>query len=399
MRLPSIRDKELELSGKTVLVRTGMDIPLDDAGNVADDSRIREAIPTIEYLVKKGARVVLLTHIDRPGGKVVESMRIATTAAKLAELLQQEVKPLSDCIGSDVESAVKKMKDGEITFLENLRFHKEEEANDDGFAQQLAKLGDIYVNDAFSNSHRSHASMVSLPKHIPHYAGLLLEKEMKAFTNALEKPRRPFVVVLGGAKVSDKIGAIRNLGQKADKIFIGGAMMFTFYRSRGFDVGASKVEADKVSVADDIINEFEDKIVLPVDVVVADRQSNDARTDVVSAGEIPKGWIGLDIGPESTKLFAKEISDARTIIWNGPLGLYELPRFADGTIAIARAISEMTFKAMTIIGGGNTLAAVEKAGLKGKFSHSSTGGGAMLELLEGKELPAVVALLDSRSES
>ena len=399
VKLPSIKDKNLELEGKTVLVRTGMDVPLDDKGNVMDDSRIHEALPTIQHLVKKGAKMVLLTHIDRPGGKVVENQRIASTAARLSELLQQPVKALKDCIGSDVSSAIKEMKNGEIVFLENLRFHPEEEANDDAFAQQLAKLGDVYVNDAFSNSHRSHASIVAVPKHLPSYAGLLLEKEIKTLTGVLEKPKRPFVVVLGGAKVSDKIGVIRNLGAKADKIIIGGAMMFTFYRSRGFDVGSSKFEADKVSLADDLLNEFDKKIVLPVDVVVADRFANEARAQVVAASEIPKGWIGLDIGPESISRFSKELRDTRTIIWNGPLGVFELPKFAEGTVGIARVVSEMTLQATTIIGGGDTLSAVEKAGLKGKFTHSSTGGGAMLELLEGKTLPGVAALYDAASQT
>ncbi|MEK6837076.1 MAG: phosphoglycerate kinase [Nanoarchaeota archaeon] len=393
-KLPSVKDKDLELAGKTVLVRTGMDVPLDSNGNVTDDARIREAVLTIKYLVEKGARVVLLTHIDRPGGKVVETQRIAPTATRLSELLQREVKPLRDCIGEEVAEAIREMKDGDVVFLENLRFHSEEEANDDVFAQQLAKLGNVYVNDAFSNSHRSHASMVGIPKYLPSYAGLLLEKEVKTLTAALEKPKRPFVVVLGGAKVSDKIGLIRNLGFKADKILIGGAMMFTFYRSRGFDVGSSRFEPDKVSLADDLLNEFQGKIVLPVDVVVANRFANDANSRVEAAGEIPNGWMGLDIGPESVKRFCKELSEARTIIWNGPLGVFEFEKFSEATTAVAKTISEMTGKATTIIGGGDTLSAVEKAGVKGKFSHSSTGGGAMLEVLEGKTLPGIVALAE-----
>ncbi len=392
-KLPSIKDKNLEVAGKVVLVRTGMDVPLDSSGNVTDDTRIQEAVPTIQHLVKKGAKVVLLAHINRPGGKVVESQRIISAAAKLSELLRQEVKPLGDCIGSDVEAAIKNMKDGEIIFLENLRFHPEEEANDVVFAQQLAHLGSVYVNDAFSNSHRSHASIVGISKYLPSYAGLLLEKEIKVLTAAVEKPRRPLIAVLGGAKVSDKIGVIRNLCAIADKILIGGEMMFTFYKSRGFDVGSSRFEPDKVSLADDLLNEFSGKIMLPVDVVVADKFSNDARSQVVAAGEIPAGWVGLDIGPESVRRFAKELSEAGTIIWNGPIGVFEFPNFAEGTAAIANVVSGMTGKATTIIGGGDTLSAVEKTRLKGKFSHSSTGGGAMLELLEGKELPGVAALL------
>jgi len=396
-KFPSVKDRHADFSGKAVLVRTGMDVPLDDLGNVADDTRINEAIPTIRFLVKKKAKVVLLTHINRPSGKVVERQRITSTAARLSELLKQEVKPLKDCVGPDVEVAVKSMKDGEVIFLENLRFHPEEEANDDNFAQQLAKLGKIYVNDAFSVSHRSNASITGIPKYLPSYAGLLLGKEVKVLSAVLEKPKRPFVVILGGAKVSDKIGVIKNLCLLADKILIGGAMIFTFYRSSGFDVGASKFEPDKVSLADDLLNEFSNKIVLPIDIVAAEKLSNDAKSQVVAPSEIPPGWLGLDIGPDSVKLFRKELSEAGTVLWNGPMGVFELARFAEGTISIARAVSELTPKATTIIGGGDTLSAVEKAGVSGKFSHSSTGGGAMIELLEGKTLPGVAALIEAAS--
>lgn len=392
MKLPSIKDKELDFSGKVVLLREDLNVPMDESGLVTDESRIQEAVPTIRYLIQKGARTVVMTHIGRPEGKVIDSLRTEPVAAKLSMMLKQDVNSLKECIGGEVEASIKKVKDGEVIFLENLRFHKEEEENDEKFAKALASLGDIYVNDAFAVCHRNNASVTGIPKHLPSYAGLLLEKEIKTLAGALEKPKRPFVVVLGGAKVSDKIGVIRNLAQKADKILIGGAMMFTFYRSRGFEVGSSKVEPDMVSVADDLINEFNGKIMLPVDVVVADRAAGNARRDVVTASEIPKGWLGLDIGPESIKIFCKEISEARTIIWNGPLGLFELDMFAEGTVAIAKAVSEMTSRATTIIGGGDTLAAVDKAGLKGRFSHSSTGGGAMLEFLEGKTLPGVAAL-------
>ncbi|MBI2141208.1 phosphoglycerate kinase [Candidatus Woesearchaeota archaeon] len=395
LKLPSIKDKNVEVAGKTVLVRAGIDAPLDDKGNVTDDTRIQEAVPTIKYLSQKGAKVVLLVKVGRPGWKVVESLRVTSIAKRLSELLGQEVKALGDCVGDEVEKAVGELKDGDVVMLENVFFHPEEETNDSVFAQQLARLGQVYVNDAFSSSHRNQTSIVGIPKHLPSYAGLLLEKEVKVLTAALEKPKRPFVVVLGGAKVSDKIGVIRNLGLKADKILIGGAMMFTFYRSRGFDVGSSRFESDKVSLADDLLNEFQGKIVLPVDVVAADKFANDARSQVVAASELPHGWMGLDIGPESVRRFIKELSEAGTIIWSGPLGVFEFPNFAEGTAAIAKAISEMTGKATTIIGGGDTLSAVEKAGLKGKFGHSSTGGGAMLELLEGKTLPGIAALAEA----
>jgi phosphoglycerate kinase len=396
IKLPTLKSKNLELKGKIVLVRTGMDVPLDEMGKVGDDTRIKEAIPTIELLIKKNAKIVLLTHINRPGGKVVETQRVVTTAARLSELLNHEVKTAKDCIGAEVEAAVKSLKDGEVIFLENLRFHAEEEANDEAFAQALAKLGDVYVNDAFSNSHRAHASIVGIPKFLPSYAGLLLEKEVKALYAALESPKRPFVVVLGGAKVSDKIGVIKNLGLKADSILIGGAMIFTFYKSKGFDVGSSKFEPDKVSLADDLLNEFEQKIVLPIDIVAADKFANDAKSEIVPASEIPPGWMGLDIGPDSIKLFQKEISAAGTVLWNGPMGVFELARFAAGTYAVANSISSMTQKATTIIGGGDTLSAIEKAGAT-SFSHKSTGGGAMLELLEGKALPGIVALQEARN--
>lgn len=399
VKLPSIRDKNLDVSGKVVLVRTGMDVPKDDAGNVTDDSRIVEALPTIECLLKRDAKLVLMAKVGRPGGKVVPSLSVKQVASRLSELLKKEVKPLGDCIGEEVRSVIRQMSAGDVVFLENVLFNPGEDVNDDVFAQELAKNGEIYVNDAFSSSHRNQASIVGVPKYLPSYSGLLLEKEVKALSAALEKPRRPFVVVLGGAKVSDKIGVIRNLGLKADKIIIGGAMMFTFYRSRGFAVGSSKFEADKASLADDLLNEFEGKIVLPVDVVAADRFENDANSQVVAASEIPAGWRGLDIGPESVRRFCKEISEAATIIWNGPMGVFELGNFAGGTLAVAKAISEMTGKATTIIGGGDTISAVDKAGLKGKFSHSSTGGGAMLELLEGKELPGIAALLKNKAES
>ncbi len=392
-RLPSIKDRNLELSGKIVLLREDMNVPVDESGIIADDSRIQEAVPTIAYLMQKGARTVVMTHIGRPGGKVVENLRTESVATRLSILLKQEVKALKDCIGSAVEGSIKGMKDGEVMFLENLRFHPEEESNDDAFARQLAALGDLYVNDAFAVSHRANSSVAAITRHIPSYAGLLLEKEIRILTAALEKPKRPLIVVLGGAKASDKIGVIRNLASKADKILIGGAMMFTFYKSRGFNVAASKFEPDKVSSADDLLNEFSDKIMLPVDVVAAERLANDSRAEAVAAAEIPNGWIGLDIGPGTVERFRHEISEAQTIIWNGPLGVFELSSFAKGTFAVANAVASMTGKATTIIGGGDTLSAVEKAGLKGKFSHSSTGGGAMLEFLEGRELPGVAALL------
>jgi phosphoglycerate kinase len=394
IELPLITSEELYLEGKIVLVRTGMDVPLDDSGNITDDSRIREALPTIHYLIDKNAKIVLLTHIGRPRG-ITSSLRITSVAARLAKLLDKEVKALDDCIGKEVEQAVKEMQNGDVIFLENLRFHKEEGANNEVFAHDLASIGDIYVNDAFSNSHREHASIVGIPKYLPSYAGVLLEKEVTALTEVMEAPKKPFIVVLGGAKVSDKIEVIRNLGPKADKILIGGAMVFTFYKAKGFDVGASKLEHDKVSVADDLLNEFSDKIVLPIDIVAADKVDREANIKVVAGSEVPEGWLGLDIGPESVELFKKELADARTVVLNGPMGVFEIAKFSEGTLEVIKKISELAPKAVTVVGGGDTLAAIDKLSINHSFTHLSTGGGAMLSLLGGKTLPGINALLNS----
>ncbi len=384
--IPTLRDLPVR-AGKKVLVRADLNVPLKD-GWILDDTRIRESLPTIRYLLKKKAIVLLLSHLGRPDG-VDESLRMDLVAERLEKLLKRHVLKLDDCVGAEVDDAVNEMHSGDVAVLENVRFHAEEEANDDSFARALAEPADFYVNDAFGSSHRAHASIVGVPKYLPSCAGLLLEKEISMLSEALF-PRKPFVLVLGGAKVGDKIGLIGNLAKKADKILVGGAMMFTFLRSLGKSVGQSRLERDKISEAKRLFGKFGKKIVLPVDVVVALRADSRAKSRIVSCDAMAKGMTGLDIGPKTTRLFENELSKARTVVWNGPMGMFELAKFARGTNDIARFIANL--RATTIVGGGDTVAAVKKLGLAKKFSHVSTGGGASLEFLEGKELPGIAAL-------
>jgi len=374
--------------GKRVLVRADLNVPLDKNGNVADDTRIRESLPTIKHLLKKKAIVLLASHLGRPEG-VDESLRLDTVAERLEKLIAQHVVKLYDCVGSEVEDEANELHNGDVAVLENLRFHPEEEANDDSFARSMAELADFYVNDAFGSSHRAHASIVGIPKYLPCSAGFLLEKEVSMLSKALS-PKRPFVLVLGGAKVSDKIGVIENLAKKADKVLIGGAMMFTFLKAAGGSVGKSKLEQDKVSLARKLLSRFGSRIVLPDDVVVADRIAADAKSATISCDHFPAGAIGLDIGPKTIARFASELKRAKTVVWNGPMGMFEIARFAKGTKAIASAISKLN--ATTIVGGGDSAAAVHQWKLAKRFSHVSTGGGASLEFLEGKKLPGVSAL-------
>jgi len=376
--------------GKKVLVRADLNVPLKD-GKVADDTRIRESLATIKFLLKKKAIVILLSHLGRPKG-VDDSLRMDPVAERLGKLLKSHVIKLDDCVGSEVDDALNEMHNGDVVVLENVRFHDEEEANDDSFARALAELADFYVNDAFGSSHRAHASIVGVPKYLLSSAGFLLQKEITMLSNALS-PKKPFVVVLGGAKVSDKIGVIENLAKKADKILIGGAMMFTFLKALGKDVGQSKLEQDKIGVARQLLNKYGKKIVLPVDVVVADNADSKAKCKTVSVDAIPKSSIGLDIGPKTIKLFESELKKAKTVVWNGPMGMFEIAKFARGTDSIAKIISKL--RATTIVGGGDSAAAVQKLGLAKKFSHVSTGGGASLEFLEGKTLPGVAALREN----
>lgn len=389
---------DLEVKGKRVLVRVDFNVPLDKkSGAIRDDTRIRASLPTIQHLVSKGARVVLMSHLGRPDGKVVPAMSLAPCAQRLSELLKKPVAMAKDCIGPEVEAQAEALQDGDILLLENLRYHPEEEANEAGFAKQLSSLGELYVNDAFGTAHRAHASTEGVTRFLsPCAAGLLMLKEIEYLGKALESPERPFVAILGGAKISGKIDVIENLLDKVDTLLIGGGMMYTFYKAKGFEVGKSLLEAEKVELARSVMEEAKEKgrrFVLPVDVLVSDSLEPTAQTKVVAATAIPEDWYGVDIGPESIKAFSVEIQKAKTVVWNGPLGIFETEAFAQGTLAIAKALAEATQKDVTtIVGGGDSAAAVAQAGLEDQVSHVSTGGGASLEFLEGKTLPGVAAL-------
>ncbi len=387
--------RDIDLKGKRVLTRVDFNVPLAD-GKVADDTRIKAALPTINYMRDKGAKVILVTHLGRPKG-VTESLRLDPVAFRLREL-GVPVKKLNDCIGDEVKKAVSEMKEGDVILLENVRFYPEEEKNDPKFAQELASLADIYVNDAFGTAHRAHATTEGVARLLPAVAGFLMEKEIKFFSKVLESPERPFVAVLGGAKVSDKIGVIRNLLEKVDIILIGGGMAYTFLKSLGYEVGKSICEVDKISLAKELLDLAKEKkveLVLPVDVVIADNFAPDANTKVVSVSQIPSDWRGLDIGPQTIEIFVQKVSQAKTIVWNGPLGVFEMPAFSEGTKAVGIAIANTN--ALKVVGGGETAEAVEKFGLAEKMTHVSTGGGASLEFLEGKMLPGVAILDDSES--
>ena len=379
--------KDAEVSGKRVLVRTGMDIPVDKFGKITDDSRIIAAVPTIRYLAENNAKVILLTHMGRPDGQVIEALRVKNTAVRLSKLIGKKVGYVDDCIGKKVEEKISKMKKGDVIFLENLRFYNEETSRGELFAKKLASLGDLYVNDAFSNSHRDSASMTTLPRIMPSFAGLLLEKEVNALNRLADSPQRPYIAVLGGGKVSDKIKLIESLLKKVDKLLIGGAMAFTFLKAGGVQIGNSRVENDFVDTAKSLLKSG--KIVLQADSVVAKKLDDSSECKTV-IGNIDCGWLGLDIGPKTVEIFSQELKKAKTIVWNGPMGVFEIDRFSKGTGGVAKAIASSN--AYTVIGGGDTLSAAKKAGVEGKFSHSSTGGGAMLEFLEGKKLPAIEAL-------
>lgn len=377
--------------GRRVLVRADLNVPLGKNGKIEDDTRIRESLATIKYLLKKKAIVLVLSHLGRPEG-VDDTLRMDSVAERLEGLLGQHVLKLDDCVGAEVEDYVNEMHSSDVAVLENARFHPEEEANDDAFARALAETADFFVNDAFGSSHRPHASIVGVPKYLPSAAGLLLNKEIAMLGRAL-KPKKPFVLVLGGAKVSDKIGVIENLGKKAGKILVGGAMAFTFLKATGKKVGKSKAEDDKLGLARRLLAKYRAKIVLPDDVVVADRIGQNSRKQVVSSEKIPTKMIGLDIGPMAVRRFVNELRRARTVFWNGPLGMIEIEAFANGTRAVAKAIAGL--RATTLVGGGESVWAVQKWNLARKFSHVSTGGGAALEFLEGNKLPGIAALEES----
>lgn len=381
--------KNLDVAGKKVLVRVDFNVPLQN-GQVADDYRLVTAFPTIKYLLEKKARIILMSHLGRPDGKVVEKLRLAPVAKRVQELLGHPVQYVNDCIGPAVQDAVANLKEGEILLLENLRFYPGEEKNDPEFAQELAKLGEVYVNDAFSAAHRAHASTYALASLLPSGAGFLMEKEVAALSKIKDCPDHPFVVVLGGAKVSDKIGIINNLIDKADCLLIGGGMAFTFLRAQNIPTGKSLVETDKIAYASELLKRAGEKIVLPVDVIAAPAIEENAPWQEVSVANIPPEWMGLDIGSQTIARFIEIIGKARSVFWNGPLGVFEIPVFSKGTFSIRDAIAANN--KITVIGGGDTASAV--ADCLERFTHVSTGGGASLEFLEGRILPGIAALED-----
>ena len=389
---------EADVAGKKVLVRADFNVPLDDQGNITDDTRIRAALPTIKDLTGKGGKVILCSHMGRPKGEVKEKLRLTPVAKRLSELLGQEVVKCNDCVGDEVTATVNKLENGQVALLENLRFHSEETKNDPEFAKQLASNADLYVNEAFGTAHRAHASTEGVTKYLsPCVAGYLIEKELNYLQNAVDNPQRPLAAIIGGSKVSSKIGVIETLLEKCDKLLIGGGMIFTFYKARGLSVGKSLVEEDKLELAKSLeakAKELGVELLLPTDVVVADNFAPDANAKTVSINDIPDGWMGLDIGPDAVKVFQDALADCKAVIWNGPMGVFEFDKFAVGTEAIANTLAGKQ-DAITIIGGGDSVAAVEKVGVADKMSHISTGGGASLELLEGKELPGIVALDDA----
>ncbi len=385
-----------DISGKRALVRVDFNVPVDDQGNITDDTRIRAALPTIQDLTQKGAKVILTSHFGRPKG-VDEKLRLTPVAKRLAELLGQEVIKTDDCIGDDVAAKVAALDNGQVLLLENVRFYKEEEKNDREFARKLAANADFYVNDAFGTAHRAHASTEGVTEFLsPSVAGYLVEKELQYLQSAIEEPKRPLAAIIGGSKVSSKIGVIETLLEKCDKLIIGGGMIFTFYKARGLNVGKSLVEEDKLELARELEVKAKERgvaLLLPTDIVSADKFAPDANATTVSIENIPADGMGLDIGPDSIKVFQAALADCQTVIWNGPMGVFEFDKFAAGTEAIAHTLAEIgKTGATTIIGGGDSVAAVEKVGLADQMSHISTGGGASLELLEGKVLPGIAAL-------
>jgi phosphoglycerate kinase len=389
----SVRD--IDVSNKKVLVRVDFNVPMDRNGAIADDSRIRAAIPTIQYQQVNGAAVILCSHFGRPNGQVVESMRLGPVADRLSQLLNQRVEMADDCIGTQVEAAAAALQPREILMLENLRFHPEEEKNDPEFARKLASLADVYVNDAFGTAHRAHASTAGVAKYLPAVAGFLMLKEIEELGNVLGNPDRPMTAILGGAKISSKLGVIRNLLTKVDCLLLGGGMASTFLKAHGIQVGDSLVEDDQLEAASDIMAYADIRgvpLLLPTDVVVADEFKADANSQTVSVNAIPQGWRIMDIGPDSLDTFREALRDCKTVFWNGPVGVAEFPAFAEGSYALAMELADMDGR--VVIGGGETAALVEQAGLHDRYTHVSTGGGASLEFIEGKTLPGVAALLD-----
>jgi phosphoglycerate kinase len=383
--------EDLDVRGKKVLVRVDFNVPMKD-GKVGDDTRIRAALPTIEYLLEKGAAVILCSHLGRPEGEAKPEFSLKPVADHLSELIGKPVAFSVEVVGPVAEKASEALKPGSVLILENTRFHPGETKNDPEMARQLASLADLYINDAFGSAHRAHASTEGVAKYLPSAAGFLMEKEIRYLGQAIADPERPFIAILGGAKISDKIGVIRNLLKRADQVLIGGGMANTFFKAQGYPIGESLVEDEALDTARELLAEGGNHLRLPVDVVIADRFDNDAERRVMSMSSVPESWRILDIGPETVDTFAKIIEEARTVVWNGPMGVFEFPRFSEGTFGVARAVAHS--KATSIVGGGDSIAAIQEAGVADQISHISTGGGASLEMLEGLVLPGLAALQD-----
>lgn len=388
--------KDIDVTGKKVLYRVDYNVPVNAQGEITEDTRIIESLPTLRYLIDKGAKIIIMAHRGRPKGKVVEDLRLDVVAARLTEVLQQPVTKMDDCIGQEVEDKVASMQNGEVLLLENLRFHAEEEANDPDFSAKLARLGDLYVSDGFGVCHRAHASTDGVPKLLPlAAAGFLMEKEINFLSKAVKNPEKPFVAVIGGSKVSTKIAVIENLLDEVDHLIIGGGMVYTFLAAQGYEIGKSLLEADKLDIAKEILAKAKAKgveLLLPVDTIVTAKLEEGAENHAVPIEAIPADLMGVDIGPETVKLFCNRLAGAKTVVWNGPMGVFEMDSFAVGTKKIAEAIAAMP--GTSIVGGGDSVAALEKFKLKEKMTHVSTGGGASLEFLEGRELPGIAVLAD-----
>jgi phosphoglycerate kinase len=385
--------RSLDIKGEKTLVRVDFNVPLDDEGKVADDSRIKATLPTIKHLLERDARLILMSHLGRPKGKVVEKMRLNDVASRLGELLGKEVKKVDDCIGPEVSRAAEELKEGEVLLLENLRFHPEEEKNETGFAKSLAALAEVYINDAFGTAHRAHASTVGVADYLPAYAGLLMEKEIKSLGSILFEPDHPFAAVLGGAKVADKIGVLNNLLNKVDAILLGGGMANTFLKAEGAKLGDSLVDEDHLEFAKEFLvmaKERGVRVELPQDLVIT-LTGNNEQVKVAESANVPAGWSALDIGPRAADHYAQLIKGAKTVFWNGPMGVFEKEQFAHGSEMVARALCEPEL--VSVVGGGDSLAVLKKYGLAEQVTHASTGGGASLEFLEGKELPGVAVLM------
>jgi phosphoglycerate kinase len=392
--------RDVNLSGKRVIMRVDFNVPLDTGGNITDDTRILAALPSIKHVLGQNTKLILMSHLGRPKGQVKEEFRLAPVGRRLSELLGREVIIARDCIGEETEKILSGMQDGDVALLENLRFHAEEEANDPDFAKTLASYADIYVNDAFGTAHRAHASTEGIAHFLPSYAGFLMEKEINFLGNLLYNPEQPYIAIIGGAKVSTKIGVLEKLLEKVNALIIGGGMCYTFLKAKGFEVGNSLVETEKVSLAFELIKKADQrkvKLMLPLDHIVADKVDGGANIKTVDTNAMPPGMIGVDIGPKTIRLYKKEIKGAKTILWNGPMGVFEIERFARGTNQMAKVLASS--RGITVVGGGDSVAAVNKLELADGMDHVSTGGGASLEFLEGKELPGIKALSSSNSDA